>query len=113
MVPRSLLSFRLQAAPCRGLSSQKVQCDVPQDREVLGSVPLPDAAVILAEGNVQYPMQLVLDSPMAARRVRSNLASLSRLEMRYRRVRLLCLPCSRSAWTASSPVSARQLFRVS
>src|SRR4051812_16646644 len=44
------------------------QGDPPQQAKVLGTVPVPDAAVVLSERHVQLPVQVVLDPPVAAQR---------------------------------------------
>src|SRR5262249_42302604 len=50
---------------------------MPHDRHVLGGVVLAQTAGVLAKGDVQDPVQTVLNSPMTANRTRK-LASIGR-----------------------------------
>ena len=45
---------------------EQVQRDVAHHRHVLRRVVLADTAFIFAEGDVEHPVQVVLDSPVAA-----------------------------------------------
>lgn len=38
---------------------------MPQDGKVLGSVTRPDPTIVFAEGNVEHPVDGVLDAPMS------------------------------------------------
>ena len=44
---------------------QQIEGDLAQDGQVLGAVILADATVIFSKGDVQSPMQVVFDAPMA------------------------------------------------
>ena len=52
-------------APLRGrLLLEEVERELADGGEVLGGVGLPGAGVVLAEGDVEDPVELVLDSPV-------------------------------------------------
>src|SRR5882724_4808401 len=65
IVPASPLDFAAQGCAV-WVSSQDVESEPTQDGEVLWSVVLPCPIAILGEMDVKYPMELVLDAPMAA-----------------------------------------------
>src|SRR5688500_1962894 len=48
------------------ISGDKVESDVAKESEVARSRPVAHAAVILAEGDVQHPLQRVLNTPVPA-----------------------------------------------
>src|SRR5271165_4401783 len=48
------------------MALEQIEGEVTQDDEVLGGVALADPTMILVEGQVQDPMDAVLDAPMAA-----------------------------------------------
>ena len=54
-----------RAARGGAVLSQQVEGEVADDREVLGGVADPDAAVVFAEGDVEDPVEAILDAPMA------------------------------------------------
>src|SRR2546421_333375 len=65
VVPAGTLDF----APDRGVvrvSSQDVEGEPAQGGKVLGSIVLSGTIVVLGELNVEYPMELVFDAPVAA-----------------------------------------------
>ena len=43
--------------------------DLAQDGQVAGCRPIPDAAVILPEGDIEDPMEPIFDGPMPADRL--------------------------------------------
>ena len=57
-----------QAALSGGVAFERVEGEVAQKSEVFGSVTGAHAVLILGEGHIERPVQLVLDAPMAARR---------------------------------------------
>src|SRR5437868_2567433 len=67
-IPASQEAFGLDAALRGVLLAQEVEGDVAQYAEIVRPVPHPHAALILAEGDVEDPMQAVFDSPMVADR---------------------------------------------
>lgn len=63
--PTGLESFGLDAE-LGGVLLEARHGDVAQHREVLAGAGLAYAAVVLAEGHVEAPVQLVLDPPVLA-----------------------------------------------
>jgi hypothetical protein len=43
---------------------EQIQCDMPEHREIFGGVPLANTAVVFAKGDVEHPVQGVLDGPV-------------------------------------------------
>src|SRR3954468_2871883 len=68
VVPGSLLAPAAEAGLGAPVSSDQVEGDLTKEREVARSRPVAHAAVILAEGDVQHPMQRVLNAPVPADR---------------------------------------------
>ena len=62
MIPAAAETFGFDADLLLRFGFQQVQRDPVQPREVLGGVALADAAVVFPEGDVQRPVQAVLDS---------------------------------------------------
>jgi hypothetical protein len=65
MVPTCVEHFTADASFLGLLSFQEVQGQSAQGGQILGSVSCPSAALILAEANVQGPVNFVFHSPMA------------------------------------------------
>ena len=55
------------------MAADEVDRDFPQQREILDGIPIPHPAVIFLEGDVENPVQAVLNLPMPADRLRQNL----------------------------------------
>src|SRR3954451_3769692 len=68
VVPGSLLAPAAEAGLGGPVSGDQVESDLAQESEVARSRPVAHAAVIFAEGDVQHPMQRVLNAPMSADR---------------------------------------------
>src|SRR3954468_22038165 len=68
VVPGSLLAPAAEAGLGGPVSGDQVESDLAQESEVARSRPVAHAAVIFAEGDVQHPMQCVLNAPMSADR---------------------------------------------
>ncbi len=68
----------------------KVESEVAQHREVLGGIARTDAALVLVESNVEDPVELILDAPVAAHRLPESFG----LERRAQEIgaRLDCAP---------------------
>jgi hypothetical protein len=43
------------------MAADEIDRDFPEQREILDGVPVPDPAVIFVEGDVEHPVQAVLD----------------------------------------------------
>ena len=56
----------LEANASIGVATQEMEGDVADDGEVLGSMIGVDARAVLVEGQVEHPVEAVLDAPMAA-----------------------------------------------
>src|SRR5260370_34665587 len=69
VAPAGFEAFGLDAARGGRLLLEEVERQAAQDREVLGGLADPHAALILAEGHVEHPMHLVLDAPMRTHRL--------------------------------------------
>src|SRR3954463_12776144 len=68
VVPGSLLAPAAEAGLGGPVSGDQVESDLAKKSEVARSRPVAHAAVIFAEGDVQHPMQRVLNAPMSADR---------------------------------------------
>src|SRR3954454_8924162 len=68
VVPGSLLAPAAEAGLGAPVSGDQVESDLAKESEVARSRPVAHAAVILAEGDVQHPMQRVLNTPVPADR---------------------------------------------
>src|SRR6185503_9081781 len=68
VVPGSLLAPATEAGLGAPVSGDHVESDLAQESEVARSRPVAHPAVILAEGDVQHPMQRVLNAPIPADR---------------------------------------------
>src|SRR6516162_10145627 len=66
VVPTGFLAFRFDAQALGLVLTDEVEGEVTQHRDVFGGRPRADAALILAEGHVEGPMDLIFDAPMAA-----------------------------------------------
>src|SRR5262245_35568707 len=66
VVPASTLDFATYGLGV-GMRSQDVESEPAQDSEVLGSIVLSRPVAVLVEVDVEDPVQLVLDGPVAAR----------------------------------------------
>src|SRR5215210_1775374 len=66
VVPGSLLAPAMEAGLGAPVSGDQVESDLAKESEVGRSRPVAHAAVILAEGDVQHPMQRVLNTPVPA-----------------------------------------------
>ena len=64
IVPAGVFALALQAGLQRAVGSGKVQCDPTQQSQVPGRVALPHTAGVLAEGDVEDPVQPVFDPPV-------------------------------------------------
>ncbi len=65
-VPTGGEAFGFAAGLDRLALTEQMERDAAQDGEVFGRMPEADAAVILPEGGVECPMELIFDAPMAA-----------------------------------------------
>jgi hypothetical protein len=65
IVPASALDFAPQGGSI-WVSSQDVEGEPAQNGEVLGSMVAARTVVVLGKMDVEHPMELVLDTPMAA-----------------------------------------------
>src|SRR3954463_636297 len=68
VVPGSLLAPATEAGLGAPVSGDQVESDLAKECEVARSRPVAHAAVIFAEGDVQHPMQRVLNAPIPADR---------------------------------------------
>src|SRR5215211_2924427 len=68
VVPGSLLAPAPEAGLGAPVSGDQVESDLAKKSEVTRRRPVAHAAVILTEGDVQHPMQRVLNTPMSADR---------------------------------------------
>src|SRR5829696_8274961 len=66
VVPGSLLASATEAGLGAPVSGYQVEGDLAKESEVARSRPVANAAVILTEGDVQHPMQRVLNTPVPA-----------------------------------------------
>src|SRR3954467_9081272 len=66
VVPGSLLAPATEAGLGALVPCDQVESDLAKESEVAGSLPVAHPAVILAEGDVQHPMQRVLNTPVPA-----------------------------------------------
>ena len=64
LVPSRLLTLDGDAIFAGWLVFQEAEGSAAQDTEILGAMPFTKPTGIFAEGDVQLPVQLVLDSPM-------------------------------------------------
>src|SRR3954453_22151649 len=66
IVPGGLLATRPHADPGCSVPAHEVDGDLAQDSQVAGRRPIPNAAVILPECDIQHPMEPVFYGPMSA-----------------------------------------------
>ena len=66
IVPGGLLATRPHADPGCSVPPHEVDGDLAQDGQVASCRSIPDAAVILTEGDIQDPMEPIFDGPMPA-----------------------------------------------
>src|SRR5215210_9384296 len=66
IIPGSLLATRPHADLGCSAVTDEVDGELAQDSQVARSRPIPDAAVILTEGDIQDPMEPILYGPMPA-----------------------------------------------
>ena len=57
VIPGGLLAPRPHADPGCSVPAHEVDGDLAQDSQVAGRRPIPNAAVILPEGDIQHPME--------------------------------------------------------
>ena len=69
IIPGGLLAPRSHADPGFSVPPHEVDGDLTQDGQVASCRAIPDAAVILPEGDIEHPMQRVLNRPMSADRL--------------------------------------------
>jgi phage terminase small subunit len=69
IVPGGLLATGPHADPGCSVPAHEVNGDLAQDGQVAGRRPIPDAAVILAEGDIQDPMEPIFYGPVTADRL--------------------------------------------
>ena len=65
-VPACLKALVVQARLGEAFPLEQVQADAAKDGEVLRPVAPADAAVVLPEGHVEQPVEIVLDQPVGA-----------------------------------------------
>src|SRR3990172_9473174 len=65
-VPARTKAFGLDPAPAGGLLLEQIEGNAAKPGKVLGAVALADAALILVEGHVERPVQVVLHAPVVA-----------------------------------------------
>jgi hypothetical protein len=63
IVPGGLLATRPHADPGCSFPPHEVNGDLAQNGQVASCRAIPDAAVILAEGDIQNPMEPIFDTP--------------------------------------------------
>src|SRR5215207_6706676 len=66
IIPGSLLATRPHADLGCSAVTYEVDGDLAQESQVASCRPIPDAAVILAEGDIQDPMEPIFDGPRPA-----------------------------------------------
>src|SRR5687767_11770650 len=66
VIPGGLLATRSHADSGCSAPAHEVDGDLAQDSQVAGRRPIPNAAVILAEGDIQHPMEPIFDTPYKA-----------------------------------------------
>ncbi|MCD6072581.1 MAG: hypothetical protein K0S42_3097 [Microvirga sp.] len=63
IVPGGLLATCPHADPGCSAAAHEIECDLAQDGQVASCRSIPDAAVILAEGDIQNPMEPIFNPP--------------------------------------------------
>ena len=63
IIPGGLLAPRSHADPGCSVPAHEVDGDLAQDGQVAGRRAIPDAAVILPEGDIQHPVEPIFDTP--------------------------------------------------
>src|SRR3954468_23739638 len=66
IIPGSLLATRPHADLGCSAVTDEVDGDLAQESQVASGRPIPDAAVILTEGDIQDPMEPIFDGPVPA-----------------------------------------------
>jgi hypothetical protein len=69
IIPGGLLATRPHADPVCSVAPHEIDGDLAEDGQVASRRPVPDAAVILAERDIQDPMQAVFYGPVSADRL--------------------------------------------
>jgi hypothetical protein len=69
IVPGGLLATRPHADPGCSVPAHEVDGDLAQDGQVASCRAIPDAAVILAEGDIQNPMEPIFYGPVPTDRL--------------------------------------------
>src|SRR5215212_7167836 len=69
IVPGGLLATRPHADPGCSVPPHEVDGDLAQDGQVASCRAIPDAAVILAEGDIEDPMEPIFNRPVPADRL--------------------------------------------
>ena len=112
VVPSSAFDFLTHGGRI-WMRANDVDCEAPQDREVLGTVVFSGSAAVLVEHDVEDPMQLVLDPPMTAHDLQQSFGGnvLGKQVVAHRRlfgtlaVKLIVMPLSVFAVVSAQPGS--------
>lgn len=64
MIPACLEPLGMDTTRPAAIEPDQVECDPPEDGQILGAMPDADAAFILAKGDAQHPVLGVLDAPV-------------------------------------------------
>src|SRR3954463_2149792 len=73
IIPGGLLATGAHADPGCSVTTHEVDSNLAQDGQVASRRPVPGAAVILAERDIQHPMETIFYSPMTADRLDQHL----------------------------------------
>jgi predicted DNA binding CopG/RHH family protein len=65
MVPTGAVSLHLHAVPACPFVLAQVQCEMPAQREVFRRMPLANTAVVFAKGDVEHPVERVVNRPVS------------------------------------------------
>src|SRR6476620_7860362 len=96
VVPPRTFDFLAQGRGC-GVTADKVEGELSEDRKVLGRVVFPSSVAILVEHDIEHPMQLVLDTPMGAHDVQQPLGGNIFGEQEVAYLGRLCAPTKRAS----------------
>jgi transposase len=69
IIPGGMLATRAHADSGCSVTTHEVDSDLAQDGQITGRRSVPDAAVILPEGDIQHPMEPVFYGPMPSDRL--------------------------------------------
>ena len=64
MIPTSLETLAFEPPFQRGVLLKQIECDMAQHGEILGSMALTNAAIVLTKGDVEHPMEAVVNRPV-------------------------------------------------